>query len=328
MKKSLIVAAGLGAAAIALAGCSGGSASDGGDAAPEKLVLLMTPSDEKAELQAQGEVIAAGLAEVLGVPVEVNVPDDYAAVVTALGTGQADIAMTAPALTVQTMDEGVATPILQVTREGERSYVTQWFTNDPDRFCLDEVVTKTDAASGVDLLFCNGVDTASYGDEVGYDALQLITPEDTIAFVDSGSSSGYKFPVTQLQLLGVIDTPEDLVNATFAGGHPNAVLAVARGEATIGTSYDDARVNAYEEEPKVLTDVVVFAWSTPIPNDGVVVSTLLSDEWVEKITSAFYAVMDTEEGATAFYDAYEVDGFADPDIEALDVVRQVGENFE
>ena len=321
MKKPIVALAALAAAGIALAGCS--SAAPGPDespAAPERLVLLMTPSDEKAALEEQGAIIGELLSEELGIPVEVSVPDDYAAVVTALGTGQADIAFTAPALTVQTMDEGVATPVLQVTRDGSRSYVTQWMTNDPERFCLTDVVEQDG------FKFCNGVDEAEYGDEVGYDALAEISPDDPISFVDAGSASGYQFPVTQLQILGVIDSPEALSAATFAGGHPQSVLAVARGEAVVGTSYDDARVTAIEEEPAV-ADVVVFAWSTPIPNDGVVVSTLLSDEWVEKIKAALLTLPDSEAGAAALFDSYEVDGFADADLEALDVVRQVGENF-
>ncbi|MBO9579109.1 MAG: PhnD/SsuA/transferrin family substrate-binding protein, partial [Microbacteriaceae bacterium] len=308
--------------------------SDAPAAAPERLVLLMTPSDEKSLLEEQGAVIAELLTEQLGIPVEVQVPDDYAAVVTALGTGQADIAFTAPALTVQTLDEGIATPILQVTRDGSRSYVTQWMTNDPDRFCETDVVSvptevsKDGASAGTfDFKFCNGVDTAEYGDEVGFDALSLLSPDDPISFVDAGSTSGYKFPVTQLQLLGVIDSPEDLTAATFAGGHPASVLAVARGEAVVGTSFDDARTTAVLEEPAV-EDVVVFAWSTPIPNDGVVVSTLLSEEWVEKIKAALLTLPDSEAGATALFDSYEVDGFADADLEALDVVRQVGANFD
>jgi len=324
LKKTFVALAAVAAAGLALAGCSSSSPSPSGSASaaadPETLVLLMTPSDEKSDLQAQGEDIASVLSEILGIPVEVSVPDDYAAVVTALGAGQADIAMTAPAVTVQSLDQGVATPILQVTREGSRSYVTQWFTNDPDTYCLTEVVEKDG------LLFCNGVDEAEYGDEVGGEALAKITPDTPISFVDSGSTSGYKFPATQLQLLGVIDAPEDLTAATFAGGHPASVLAVARGEATVGTSYDDARIQALPEDPAV-AELVVFAWSTPIPNDGVVVSTALSPELTERIKQAFIEAIDIEPAKTAFYDAYEVDGFDEADLEALDVVRQVGENF-
>lgn len=323
MKKPLAIAALVAASAIALAGCAGTPSGTESSAAadPEKLVLLMTPSDEKSDLQAQGEDIASVLSDILGIPVEVSVPDDYAAVVTALGAGQADIAMTAPAVTVQSLDQGVANPILQVTREGSRSYVTQWFTNDPSKYCLDEPVEKDG------FLFCNGVDAAEYGDEVGTEGLEKVTADTPISFVDSGSTSGYKFPVTQLQLLGIIDAPEDLTAATFAGGHPASVLAVARGEAEIGTSYDDARVDAIAEDPAV-ADLVVFAWSTPIPNDGVVVSTSLSEDLQERIKAAFIEAMGIEPAKTAFYDAYEIDGFDDADLEALDVVRQVGENFQ
>lgn len=332
MKKSIAIAAAFAATALALTGCAGATPSDTESAAdPAKLVLAMEPSEKAADLQVQGEAIAAALSKALGIEVEVTVPTDYAALITALGAGQADIAFTAPASTVQAVDQGVAVASLQVTRDGSRSYVAQWFTNDPDKYCTTPVVEKdevTDAAgTTAPFKFCNGVDAAEYGDTVGEDGLKKITKDTRISFVEEGSSSGYKFPVVQLENLGIISAPEDLTAVTFAGGHPQSVLAVARGEAEVGTSYDDARIDAVAEEPKV-SDLVVFAWSTPIPNDGVVVSSSLSADLQARIKTALQGLLSDPDAKEALYDAYEIDGFADPDDAALDVVRQINDQFQ
>ncbi|MFT4235419.1 MAG: phosphate/phosphite/phosphonate ABC transporter substrate-binding protein [Microbacterium sp.] len=330
MKKTITLAAtALAVASIALVGCSSDDDSDSGDT-PDTLVLAMEPSDETANVQASGETIAKALTDALGIDVEVTVPTDYAALITALGTGQADIAFTAPASMVQAIDNGAGTALLQATRDGSRSYVSQWYTNDPDKYCDTDVVEKEETidSSGTTAAFkfCNGVDTAEYGDEVGYDALKKITPDTKIAFVDEGSASGYQFPVVQLEELGVIDAPEDLTGVTFAGGHPQAVLSVARGEAEIGTSYDDARVDAVAEEDAV-NDLVVFAWSTPIPNDGVVVASDLDSDLQAKIKTALQGLFDNADAKEALYSAYEIDGFDEVDSDALDLVRKVSEQF-
>ncbi len=332
MKKPIIAAATIAVAAFALVGCSSGTPTPGASSAapdPAKLVLAMEPAEQKADLQTEGTTIADALTKSLGIPVEVTVPDDYAALVTALGTGQADIAFAAPASLVQAVDQGVATPLLQVTREGSRSYVAQWFTADPDKYCTTPVVTKSETLSDGtthDFKFCNGVDQAKYGDTVGTDGLKKITKDTSISFVDEGSASGYEFPVVQLEGLGLISSPEDLTAVTFAGGHPQSVLAVADGTAEIGTSYDDARADAIAEDPNV-DNLVVFAWSTPIPNDGVVVASDLSADLQARIKTAVQALLTDSGAKDALNKAYQIDGFQDPDLDALDVVRQVNKQF-
>ena len=68
-------------------------------------------------------------------------PSDYAGVIVALQSGQAQIAGgLGPVQMVQAEDEAGAELILQSERFGEFVYVTQWFTNDPDTYCDDEPV--------------------------------------------------------------------------------------------------------------------------------------------------------------------------------------------
>ncbi len=113
---------------------------------------------------------------------------------------------------------------------------------------------------------------------------------------------------------------------TFAGGHPQAVLAVAEGTGEVGTSYDDARADAIAEDPNV-DNLVVFAWSTPIPNDGVVAASDLSPDLQARIKAAVQGLLDDPAAKDALNRAYQINGFQDPDLDALDVVRKVNAQF-
>jgi phosphonate transport system substrate-binding protein len=308
---------------LVLAGCAGGSTDDGGDTGggdePTELVLGLVPSQDVDQLVLDAEELGTLLSDELGIPVTAEVTTDYTALVTAMQAGQAQIGMFGPIALVQAADQAGAVPVLQSVRFGSDTYVTQWYTNEPDRFCMDEIVTDDEGYT-----FCNGTDSAEEG-PVGEDALAEITQDETIAFVDEGSASGYYYPATQLQEAGL--DPFALNGAFFAGGHPNAVLAVADGSASVGVSFNDARSEVVEERPSIGTDVTVFAWSTNIPNDGIAVSSDLSEEWQERIADAFMAIADTEDGLAVLDAVYNIEGFAPADLDALDAARQVEQNF-
>lgn len=286
---------------------------------PEELVLGLVPSQEVDQLVLDAEVLGELLSEELGIPVRAEVTESYNALVVAMQAGQAQIGMFGPIALVQAADQAGAVPVLQSVRFGSSTYVTQWFTNDPDRFCSTPVVVDEEGYS-----FCNGVDEATSG-PVGEEALANITQDEAISFVDEGSASGYYYPATQLENAGL--DPFDLSGAFFAGGHPNSVLSVARGDATVGVSFNDARTNVVEELPTVGEDVVVFAWSTNIPNDGVAVAGDLSPEVQQMITDAFLAIAATDEGLAALDAVYSIEDLVPADLDALDAARQVEANF-
>lgn len=325
-RRSAAALTGAAALALVLAGCAGDGDTDDGDAggdAPESLVLGLVPSQDVDQLVLDAEELGDLLSEELGIPVETNVTASFSALITAMQTGQADVGMFGPIGLVQAMDQADAVPVLQSVRYGSDTYVTQWFTNDPDRFCLDEIVEQ-ETDDGV-FTFCNGTDGEVSG-PAGEEALELIEIDENIAFVDAGSASGYFYPATQLQVLNGYD-PVDLSGAIFAGGHPNAVIAVADGDATVGTSFDDARTEVVGERPTVGEDLTVFAWSENIPNDGIAVSGDLSQEWQDRITEAFLAIADSEEGLATLDAVYNIEGLVPADLDALDAARQVEANF-
>ena len=306
------------AAAALLTGCGGPGPQAGGD--PDELVLGLVPSQDVDQLVLDARQLGELLTEELGVPVTTNVSNDYTALVTAMQAGQAQIGMFGPIALVQAADQAGAVPILQALRDGSATYATQWLTNEPDRFCLDEVETDDDGYT-----FCNGTAGAAHG-PAGEEALGLVRQDETIAFVDEGSASGYYYPATQLQQVAGYD-PLSLSGAFFAGGHPNAVLAVANGDASVGVSFRDARTEVAAEEPTIGADVTVFALSADIPNDGIAVAGDLSARWQQRIADAFLALAGTTEGAEALRAVYSIEGLVPADIGALDAARQVEENF-
>lgn len=291
---------------------------------PDEIVLGLVPSQDVDELVETAKPLADLLADELGIAVESFVPQSYTALVEAMNTGQAQIGAFGPVALVQAQDRADAIPILQSIRFGAATYHTQWMTNDPDRFCQDDPVEETDDDGNV-FLYCNGTAEADTG-PVGEDALDAIEEGETIFFVDAASASGYYYPATQLQEATGMDPLTD-IDAQFAGGHPNAVQAVARGDAAVSVSFDDARTQVVDEDPEIGTKAIVFAWSTEIPNDGIAVSGDLPESLQQAIEDAFLAIADTEEGQQALFDVYEIEGLQEADLDALDAARQVEANF-
>lgn len=301
-----------------------GPADDGTAAAdlPDPLIFTLTPSQETGGLIDTAQPLADLLSEELGVEVEASVPTDYAGVIAALESDQAHVAGgLGPRQMVQAEEQADARLILQSERFGSFSYVTQWFTNDPDTYCEDEPV-EVEQDEGEPFLFCNGVSEAEDASDgpIGQDMLSNVEGE-TVAFVDQGSTSGYAVPALQLLEAGV--DPIDGIDGIFAGGHDTAVQAVYDGDATVGVSFNDARGQLVEQTPDVGQKVVVFGWSSAIPNDGFAASSSLSDAAIQRITDALLAIIETEEGAAVMDELYEIDGLAPVNEGEFDVIRDL-----
>jgi phosphonate transport system substrate-binding protein len=101
----------------------------------------------------------------------------------------------------------------------------------------------------------------------------------TFAFVEEGSSSGYKFPLALL-LGRRIDPYTFFSRVYFLGSHPNVVEAVIGGKVDAGATWD-----GYIEEnfPKQKPPVHVLMRTDPIPYDAVVVSKKHGKPFARKI---------------------------------------------
>ena len=310
--------------ALVLAGCCPGEAVDE-RGWPNELVLGLVPALEADALVDNLDPLADYLEAELGVPVTSFVPQDYTGLVEALGAGRADIGMLPPFAAMLGERRYDLEPILISTRRGETGYRTQWMTNDPsvcrtppvavERTCESRVVGRQDVTRT--FLQCDG-------------DLERVRDE-TVAFVDPNSTSGYLFPAVQLMDMGI--DPERDVNGLFVGGHDAAVLAVYAGDTRFGTAYEDARNMICDQYPDIGEKVIVFDYAPMIPNDGVQLRPGLPDDLKEAIIRAFLKL--TEEQADLPDDEkilwvlYEIDGFKrfepglyDPVRSAYEIIRQ------
>ena len=261
------------------------------------------------------------LEERLGVEIEALVPTDYAGVIVALQSDQAQIAGgLGPVQMVQAEDEADADLILQSERFGSFEYVTQWFTNDPATFCEDEPVADEDG-----FLFCNGV----------LDATSAVRRADR-----RGAPRRRRRQDRRLRRPGLgVGLPRAVTAAaqrrvstlwrTSRRSSPapttRAVQAVYDGDADVGVSFNDARGDLVEQFPDVGEQVVVFAWSFPIPNDGFAVAGDLPDDLKEAITAALprHRRGSRRCRAARRSDLYEIDGLRPVDSADFDVIREL-----
>lgn len=296
---------------------------------PEQLEIGFVPSVEVDALAEDIQPLAEYLSDALGMPVRGRVASSYPALVTAMQIGQTHIGALPPLGMVQAVDVAGADIILQSVRFGSPTYHTQFFTNAPDKYCADEPVVneRREAGELLPFLNCNGTDRAF--DEtrvgpIGLDALQHVERGTIVAFTRAGSSSGYIFPATVFANQG-IDPRTDL-HATFTDEHDRSVIAVCSGEAEVGVSYDDARPDT-TTDCDVSVSVVVFAYGPEIPNDGIAVSGDLSDDLRDRIKQALLDYAATDEGAAVLDTIYNINAFADPDLDSLQIIRDAVEKL-
>jgi phosphonate transport system substrate-binding protein len=300
-------------------------------APPSKLVIGFVPSREAAALIETIQPIADYLSQKLGIPVEGYVSTDYTAMVTALGSGQAQIAALAPFTIVQAVDEEGAKLILQSERHGSATYHTQFMTNNPDRYCTISPPVENERESSINpgtFLNCNGTERGPSDTPkgpIGTDVLADIPAGTTVSFVEESSASGYIFPVTILQNAGI--NTDTGIEKLFAGAHDASAIAVCNGDAEVGVAFDDARSEA-TSDCDLHTKVVVFAYGDEIPNDGIVVSGDLSPELTASIKQALLDYAATEDGAAVLKTVYNITAFAEPNMDALSIVRDAAANLQ
>ncbi|MEX0795990.1 MAG: PhnD/SsuA/transferrin family substrate-binding protein [Acidimicrobiia bacterium] len=288
---------------------------------PEQLTFGFVPSREAEDLQDNVDVLATILSDALGIEVNGIVQTDYTALGVALGNGEAQIGALAPANYVLASRQFDNIELLaQSVRFGSSTYHAQYFTNDPS--VCGEGVDPVEGAFDYD----DSGAVAAFG-PTDVPALQVGwnpdgTPEDgisaglacpepvdvsvveggTMAFGTETSTSGYIFPVLELNDAGL--TQDVDYESYYSGSHDNSVLAVYNGEADFGVSFDDARRNVREEFPDVGEKVIVFNITAPIANDVIAVDANLPDDLKDAIFDALTEYIATEEGAALMEEIY------------------------
>ncbi|MFB3844272.1 MAG: phosphate/phosphite/phosphonate ABC transporter substrate-binding protein [Candidatus Cloacimonadaceae bacterium] len=254
--------------------------------------MYFVPSLEANKVVSSGEAIANHLHKVTGYYFKVAVPTSYAAVIEAMGTNEADIAWLATYAYILAHDKYGAVVRLSTVRNGLSKYRGQFIAR------ADGKVKKLEDIQGK-----------------------------VVAFTDAASTSGFIYPKALLDSKGI--KPKEYF---FAGGHPQAVLAVYGKRADVGCTYwsppdqngvpQDARIKLIDTYPDVLKKVSIIGFTDWIPNDTVTMRKDFPQEMQDKIVNALLDYVATPEGKKVMKELYDIDGLNKATDADYNIVRE------
>ena len=253
--------------------------------------MYFVPSIEADKIITSGKEVADIIREKTGYYFHVAVPTSYASVIEAMGTEETDIAWLATYAYILANQKFNAEVALTVVRKGFDKYRGQFI-----------------ARSGSNI-----------------NTLEDINGK-TIAYTDAASTSGYIYPSALLIEKGI--QPEKYF---FAGGHPQAVLAVYSGKAEVGCAFwtpvseveaHDARSTVIETYPDVMEKVKIIGFTDWIPNATVTFRKDFPLEMKEKIVNALLEFANEDEDRETLKDLLEIDNFIRASDEDYNSVRK------
>lgn len=256
MRKSLAIAASAAALlALGLTGCSSaasGTAAAGKDVTcPNgKIKFGILPYEDPSRLEPAYKTLAKALEKKLDCPVEVVITEDYAAEVLAMENGKLDVAEFGPLGFVFASERAKAVPLVSFgDAEGKPTTYTAgiWVKKDSPVKTIEDLKGRS------------------------------------LALGSPGSTSGDAFPMSALKDAGI----DKEVRSDYAGGHPEALLALVNG------TVDAAEINSQTLESaksEGTFDESKFrqVWkSNPIPNDPITVRSDAPKEFQDAVKQAF-----------------------------------------
>jgi phosphonate transport system substrate-binding protein len=275
---------------------------------PEKpIIMALAPSANTQELMAGGEAIAAKLTELTGYTITVTVPTNYAALIEAMGSGNAQIGWLPTVPYIVAYQKGYATVGLVTLRNGADHYNFEFIVNQA-RIDDGTFTSYYDAATGK-----NTDDAATALAQFG---------GKRPCYTDPLSSSGYLVPAGFLAANNI----KTLAGA-WVQGHPTVVKSVylsPKGEiCDFGTVYVDARTGVTTDFPDVNDKVAIIFVSDPIiPNDTVSFVAGMDPAMRQKLVDALLEMAGSEEGLQLLKDGgYSIGGLAAVDDSFYDEYR-------
>lgn len=252
--------------------------------AENPVIMSFVPSGETSEVMTGSEEISALLEAETGLAVTSNVAASYAAVIEAMGAGQAQVGWLNTFSYLLANEKYGVQPILAAERFGSTAYASI-------------IITRAD--SGIE----------SLADLAGK---KFCRP-------DPLSTSGWIVPSVDMKA-AELDPDADL-EVIDSGSHDNVVTAVYNGDCDAGAVYDDARTGLEDEFPDVMEQIVIIHTSDDIPNDNVSVAAEVPADIVALLIEGLIAIGESEEGAAALKTAYGIEKLAPTDDAFYDAFR-------
>jgi phosphonate transport system substrate-binding protein len=273
----------------AFVGCTKNSAELGSKNNPIKFYLV--PAQDVLTLVEQGKVLQKYLTTDLGLEFVVEVPASYVAVVEAMGSKRADVAILNTLGYVLASEKYGAEAKLKLVNRGRDTYSGQ-------------IIVHRDS----------GINNIS----------QLNGKK--FAFVDPASTSGYLLPSRLFKQENI-----KLKETLFAGKHDTVVLAVYQKTVDAGATFytppdddgtpKDARWILRTQYPDVYEKVKILQLTESIPNDPVVFRKEVPEEIKTKIVESLKRYIKTPEGAKVLMDLYHITDFKEASDADYDPVR-------
>ncbi|AWB93064.1 phosphate/phosphite/phosphonate ABC transporter substrate-binding protein [Aeromicrobium chenweiae] len=240
-------------AALTLAACGGSSTASSADDATcphGKIRFGVEPFEDPAKLTPAFKVVGEALSEKLDCPVEITVVDSYAAEVLAMKNGKLDLGVFGPLGYVFASQEAGAEPVASFgTSDGKLSTYNGgiWVKK-------GSPITSIDDLKG-----------------------------QSLALSEPGSTSGDALPRQALADAGIKESDLDI---TYAGGHPEALLALTHGKVDAAEINSQQLATSTSEGQFDEADYTQIWQSDPIPNDPITVAGSASPEFKKAVKDA------------------------------------------
>jgi phosphonate transport system substrate-binding protein len=262
------------------------------------VVLAFTPSQESATISTNGNAIKAALERATGLAWKISVMTSYAAEVEGMCAGQIDVGFFAPLQMTLLLDRGCGSPILGALRSETKLDGTKVLNTTYQ----SQIIVRAD--SGITDL--NGLKGKKF------------------AFVDTLSASGYVYPTLTIKNKTGQD-PKTFFAANgiiFAGGHPQAALAVYNGSVDGAATFIDARDDVIATVPDIKTKTKVIDTAGPIPNDGIALQKDFPADLGKTVKQALVDFSKTDDGKARFKALFAWDGMQEVDAKFYDPMRE------
>ncbi|WP_434964993.1 phosphate/phosphite/phosphonate ABC transporter substrate-binding protein [Brevibacterium casei] len=237
-------------APVVLAGCSPAASAESATCPNGQITFGIEPFEDPKKLEPAYKTVAESLSKTLDCPVEVQVLEDYSAEVLAMQNGKLDIGQFGPLGYVFASERAGAETLASFgTAEGELSSYTGgiWVPKESDITTLEDLRGKDLALGSV------------------------------------GSTSGDALPRYALAQAGIAESE---LNLNYAGGHPEALLALTNKTVDAAQINSQTMGTAIKEGTFKKEDFRQIWESDPIPNDPITVAESADPEFKKAVKDA------------------------------------------